>query len=349
MRSITDMEIPSFWRQTWALTKKNIIIAVYRKWFSTLLRSLIFPLILQVLLLEIQNFAKDENRYGVGDPHPIPTLADSMAASSKPLVLVQQPGLGSDFAPVLEKITGPLDSNKLIHLDDSDAIDVTCPVDYHGNSPCFAVVIFNDSPLSGHENATWNYTIRTDPALDSVAFNVYDTKSTTDQVYLPLQSAVENAMLNLTVSPAFLPYTYVTQEQKDDYSRKTYIALSLYLLSFIYYVTFIPVCQHLTSMIASERETGMSALIDAMGGGVAGPRVLSYVLFFYVLYLPLWIIMGVRKLSSLSIYSPLALLLTTRSILVSPFPRPERGCYNLVADLDWLGDNQHYGIQHRVL
>ncbi|KAI1088816.1 hypothetical protein F5B19DRAFT_495977 [Rostrohypoxylon terebratum] len=293
MRSLTDMEIPSFWRQTWALTKKNIIIAVYRKWFSTLLRSLVFPLILQVLLLEIQNFAKDDNKYGVGDPHTIPTLAESMAASSKPLVLVQQPGLGSDFAPVLEKITGPLDSNKLIHLNDEDAIDVTCPVDYHGNSPCFAVVIFNDSPLSGHEGATWNYTIRTDPALDSVAFNVYDTKSTTDQVYLPLQSAVENAMLNLTVSPAFLPYTYVTQEQKDDYSRKTYIALSLYLLSFIYYVTFIPVCQHLTSMIASERETGMSALIDAMGGGVAGPRVLSYVLFFYVLYLPLWIIMGV--------------------------------------------------------
>ncbi|KAI1099149.1 hypothetical protein F4804DRAFT_349610 [Jackrogersella minutella] len=293
MRSLNTMEIPSFWRQTWALTRKNFIITIYRNWFWTILRSLVFPLLLQVVLLEIQHFVKDDNKYGVGDPHPIPNLAESMAASSKPLVLVQEPGLGSDFQPVLDKITSPLDSNKLIHLSDPNQIDETCPVDYHGDSPCFAVVIFNDSPLSGHDNATWNYTIRTDPSLDSEAFNVFETNGATDQVYLPLQSAIENAMLNLTVTPNFMSYTYVTQEQKDDYSRKTFITLSFYLLSFIFYATFIPVCQHLTSMIASERETGMSALIDAMGGGVAGPRVLSYILFFYVLYLPLWIIMGV--------------------------------------------------------
>ncbi|KAI0837728.1 hypothetical protein F5Y06DRAFT_63286 [Hypoxylon sp. FL0890] len=291
MRSL-DIDLQLFWRQTWALTRKNFIITIQRKWFSTLLRALVFPIALQVLLLEIQNFSKDNNKYGVGDPHPIPSLAQSMAGSSKPLVLVQEPGLGPDFQPVLDKITSPLDSSRLIHLNNSDQVDVTCPVDYHGNSPCYAVVVFKDTPLSGHDNATWNYTIRTDPSYDSLSFNVYDNKGATDTIFLPLQSAIENAMLNLTTTPNFMAYTYVTQEQKDEYSRKTFIALSLYLLSFVYYLTFFPVCEHITSMMASERENGMSSLIDAMAGGAAGPRVISYILYFDILYLPLWIIMG---------------------------------------------------------
>ncbi|KAI1372674.1 P-loop containing nucleoside triphosphate hydrolase protein [Hypoxylon crocopeplum] len=279
-------------RQTWALTRKNLIIAVVRNWVSTLIRSLLFPILVLVLLLEVQNFSKDTNRYGIGDPHSIRSLADSLATDSKKLVLVQEPGLGPDFQPVLEKITDPLDSNRLVYLDDSEQIDANCPVDYHGNSPCHAVVIFNDSPLSGNPNATWNYTIRTEPSLDSWGFNVFDTNGAVDKVYLPLQLAIENAMLNLTDNPDFMAYTAVTQEERDEDSRKSFIAMALYMLSFVYYITFIPVGQHVAGMMAGERESGMSDLIDAMGGGVAWPRVLSYIITFDILYLPLWIIMG---------------------------------------------------------
>ncbi|KAI1383528.1 P-loop containing nucleoside triphosphate hydrolase protein [Hypoxylon trugodes] len=286
------MNFQSFGRQTWALTRKNLLIAVARNWLTTLLRSLVFPIALLVILLEIQNFSKDTNRYGIGDVHSIRSLADSLGTDTKSLVLVQEPGLGPDFQPVLNKITDPLNSNRLIYLNDSAQIDSTCPVDYHGNSPCHAVVIFKDTPLSGNINATWNYTIRTDPSLDNWAFNVFDTNSATDKIYLPLQLAIENAMLNLTDTPDFMAYTAVTQEKRDEESRKSFITLALYLLSFIYYMTFIPVSHHVSGMMAAERESGMSDLIDAMGGGVAWPRVLSYILTFDLLYLPLWIIMG---------------------------------------------------------
>ncbi|KAI1775561.1 P-loop containing nucleoside triphosphate hydrolase protein [Hypoxylon cercidicola] len=286
------MDFKSSGRQTWALTRKNLIIAVVRKWFSTLLRSLLFPILFLTLLLEIQNFSKDTNRYGYGNTHSIRSLADSLAESSKQLVLVQEPGLGPDFQPVLQKISDPLDSSRLIYLNDSSQVDATCPVDYHGNSPCYAVAIFKDSPLSGHVNATWNYTIRTDPALGSFSFNVFDSNGAADSVYLPLQSAIENAMANLTTNPDVMAYTYVTQEETDEDSRKSFITLALYLLSFIYYMTFISVCHHIAGMMASERESGMSDLIDAMGGGMAWPRVLSYVVTFDILYLPLYIIMG---------------------------------------------------------
>ncbi|KAI0385976.1 P-loop containing nucleoside triphosphate hydrolase protein [Hypomontagnella monticulosa] len=287
------MDFQTFGRQTWALTKKNLLITVTRKWFSTLLRSLVFPILVLVLLLEVQNFTKDNNRYGISNPRSIRSLADSMAATSKPLILVQEPDtVGPDFQPVLEKITKPLDQSKLIYLEDSKEIDSRCPVDYNGNSPCHAVVIFKDSPLSGHVNATWNYTIRTDPSLSAWSFNVFDANSATDKIYLPLQLAIENAMLNLTVNPDFMSYTGVTQAERDEASRKSFIAMSLYLLSFAYYITLIPVSHHVASMMSSERESGMSALIDAMGGGVAWPRVISYVITFDILYLPLWIIMG---------------------------------------------------------
>ncbi|KAI1074427.1 P-loop containing nucleoside triphosphate hydrolase protein [Whalleya microplaca] len=286
------MDYRSIGRQTWALTRKNFTIAVVRQWISTLLRSLVFPIVLLVLLLEIQNFSKDQNRYGIGSPRPVESLADSLRNSGKNLVLVQEPGLGSDFPPVLEKITEPLDQSKVIHLNDSSKIDSTCPVNYHGSSPCHAVVVFKDSPLSGNINATWNYTIKTDPAVDTFAFNVYDVSGPSYSLYLPLQIAIENSMTNSSDNPDFMPFTAFTQEESDERSRKSFISIAEYTLSVVFYVTLIPVSHHVSSMMASERESGMSHLIDAMGGGLALPRVISYVVTFDILYLPLYIIMG---------------------------------------------------------
>ncbi|KAI1341443.1 hypothetical protein F5Y15DRAFT_431193 [Xylariaceae sp. FL0016] len=255
------MMLKSTARQTWALMRKNLNI-ITRKWFSTLLRSLILPIALLVLLLEIQNFSANKNKYDIGSPHFIRSLADSMQ-DSRPLVVVHNNTLGLDFPPVLEKIVQPLGS-KVVHLDDESKVDLKCPVDYHGSSPCHAVVIFNDSPLSGRENASWSYSIRADPSLASRRFDVWDNDSAADR----------------------------TQEEIDDSSRAAFQGLALYILSFVFFITMVPVAHHLSSMMAGERDSGMSQLIDAMGGGVAVPRVLSYVISFDLLYLPLWIILG---------------------------------------------------------
>lgn len=288
------MSLPLILRQTWALTRKNFLVAVVRGWRSTLIRSLILPIALLVLLLEIQNFSKDKNKYGFGSPETVLDLVDTV--HEKKLVFVRSPDLGPDFDPVFNKIVAPLRPSTFLELDNAGDIQSTCPVDYHGISPCHAVVIFNDSPESGRPGAHWNYTIRTDPSQVENPFNVFTTDGPLNQLFLPLQVAIENAITNSTTVPDVLKYSHAgTQEQADEASRRMFLTMALYILSFVFFMTMMPVSHHVASMIASERESGLSHLIDAMGGGVTTPRVLSYIGTFYILYLPLWIILGCCK------------------------------------------------------
>ena len=289
------MDLKLLGRQTWALTRKNFIVTVLRKWISTFIRALILPILLLVLLLEIQNFTKDDKRYGFGSPNAVRDLADTIPDDQK-IVFVQTPGLGPDFGPVYRKITGPLRQESILELDNPIDIDNTCPVDFHGKSPCYAVVIFNDTPESGRPNAHWNYTIQTDPSDTAFDPNPFTTDNPMEQIFLPLQVAVENAITGSDTKPEVLKYTSQgTQEQADELKRQNFIVLALYILSFVFFMTMMPASHHVSSMIAADRESGMSELIDAMGGGAAIPRVLSHVITFDILYLPLWIILGVCK------------------------------------------------------
>ncbi|KAI0538264.1 hypothetical protein GGR58DRAFT_312330 [Xylaria digitata] len=282
---------PTFLGQTLALVKKNLVVTIKRKWFSTIIRSLVLPILLLVLLLEIQNFSKDQNRYGIGSPHPIKSLRDSLKGS-KPIVISRAPSLGPDFPPVLDRFEKALGDHKVIYVDE-DQLDNTCPVDYHGRSPCHAAILFTESPGSGNVNATWEYDIRTDPALESYHFNVFDTNGAAESIILPLQLAIENAITNSTETPDIQAYTGDTQDEVDESSRKNFQVLALYILSFVFFITMVPVAHHVAGLVTYDRESGMSQLIDAMGGsGAVWSRVLSSVITFDLLYLPLWIILG---------------------------------------------------------
>ncbi|RYP51833.1 hypothetical protein DL768_002909 [Monosporascus sp. mg162] len=254
-----------FWRQTWALIRKNFLIVVARSWLSTLIRSLILPIALLVVLLEIQNFNRTGNVYGFGSPNKIPSLADSV--NTKKLVFVNSPELGPDFPPVFEKIVEPLGVDAVLQLDNEGEIERTCPVDYDGNSPCHAVVLFNDSPLSDRPGALWNYTVRTDPNYLRGTYNPFVTEGAVEDLFLPLQIAIENAITNSTTTPDLLKYTYgfSSQEEAEAAERDGFLAVCLYILTFVFFMTMMPVAHHVAGMMAGERESGMSDLIDAMG------------------------------------------------------------------------------------
>ncbi|KAI0391785.1 hypothetical protein F5Y17DRAFT_460472 [Xylariaceae sp. FL0594] len=289
------MNNPHFLGQTLALIKKNLVVALKRQWISTPLRALVLPLILLILLLEVKSFARDPNVYGIGDPHPFKDVKDSLR-DGKPVVIARNSTVGPDFLPVLDRFKKSLGTANVIELGDPDELkfNATCPVDYHGHSPCYALVIFKDSPESGQVNATWEYEIRTDPALQTYgAFNVHNNDGPTQNIILPLQAAIENAIGNLTVTPDVQIFTQYTQAEADKLNSKGYLQLALYTLSFVFFITMCFAGNHLSSMMAKDRATGMSQLIDAMtGNGAAWSRVMSYVLTFDVLYLPLFIIMG---------------------------------------------------------
>ncbi|OHW97887.1 ATP-binding cassette sub-family a member 9 [Colletotrichum incanum] len=63
-------------------------------------------------------------------------------------------------------------------------------------------------------------------------------------------------------------------------------------LGIVCFASMLALVFHIVGTIASERESGMSQLIDIMGGGAASARVLSYVVAFDIIYFPTWVILG---------------------------------------------------------
>ncbi|KAK5624427.1 hypothetical protein RRF57_000143 [Xylaria bambusicola] len=286
------MNNPTFLGQTLALIKKNLVVAVKRKWLSTIIRSLIIPIVLLVLLLEIQNFIKDPNHYGIGTIHPIRDLQDSLQGS-KPIVVATSAGLGPDFPPILDRIEKSLGTHHVIKRVNEDEIESTCPVDSHGHSPCHAAVHFKNSPDGDNDGDKWDYGILTDPAFLTYGFDVFNTNSGVERIVLPLQLAINKAITNSTEIPDIQAFTGLSQKEADDFSRMDFQAIALYTLSFVFFFTMVPVAHHVAGAVTYDRDSGMSQLVDAMGGGGAiWARVLSYVITFDILYLPLWIILG---------------------------------------------------------
>jgi ATP-binding cassette, subfamily A (ABC1), member 3 len=284
-----------FMRQTVALTKKTLIIAIVRNWFSTILRGLIVPIAFLVLLLNIKNLILGNGGYGVGNPAPVQNLADAIP-SSKKLVFVQPPGLGSDVVRVVQQITSSLGSKQLVYLTDPNDLLTTCRQSLHGDSDCFAAVQFNDSPLStgGTTKGVWSYTIHADNSHNGFGFHVSQHNNDQDTIFLPLQVALENAMTNSTIIPNTYMFTTITHAQEEINAREQYQRLVISTYSIAFFISMVSPVYHVVSMITSDRESGMTQLIDAMGGS-SPARIMSYVLAFDILYLPCWVIFGFCK------------------------------------------------------
>jgi hypothetical protein len=284
-----------FVRQTWALTKKTLLIAVVRHWFSTLFRALVLPIAFLVLLLNIKSLLLGNNTYGVGSPAPVQSL-DAAVSNSAKLVFVQPPGLGPDVAKVVDTLANPLlrANKQLVFLTDENDLLLTCKESLRGTSDCFAAVVFNDSPLTIGKNNMWNYTIRADNQRNGRTFHVNQHSNDEDVIYLPLQVALENAITNSTVIPDQYMFTSITQATADANARNSYQHLVIFSYSIAFFISMVSPIYHSVGMVTTERESGMTQLIDAMGG-VGAARILSYVIAFDIIYLPCWIVFGIRE------------------------------------------------------
>ena len=283
-----------FAKQTWALTKKNLLIAVVRHWFATLIRALILPVAFMVLLSNIKNFLIAKNGFGMSTPVPVQSLANALSNDRK-FVIVQSPHLGFDVSTVVAKVTEPLRSNqRLVFLSDEHDLITTCVESLSGVSECFAALVFNDSPATVRGNGIWNYTVRTDENLSGGTFFASSHSNDQERVYLPLQVAVDNAITNSTIIPNEFLFSSISQATQNDNVRSAYIGLIIQIYGIAFFIGIVSGVYHLVGMISTERETGMSPLIDAMGGSSAA-RVCSYLLAFDIIYLPSWIIIGIGK------------------------------------------------------
>ncbi|KPM40517.1 hypothetical protein AK830_g6070 [Neonectria ditissima] len=279
-------------RQTEALTRKIFLITVVRHWVSTLLRCLIVPIAILVLVLEIQNFSPNSSKFGVGSPSPIQSLPNSLPNGAK-LFFVQPSRLGSDVGSVVKKLTESLGSKaKPEIIEGEDELMTRCRTNLNGKTDCYAAVIFNDSPLTSTGHKHWNYTIRVSSASSTSHFDVNQNNNQHNFAYASLQLAIENAMTNSTTIPTSFMFTRTTQEQADTLQRRNFADAIIGGLGIVSFLSMLSSAFHVIGMIASERESGMTQLIDVMGGGAAAARVLSYVVAFDIIYLPCWIIFG---------------------------------------------------------
>ncbi|KAK9427506.1 hypothetical protein V1505DRAFT_379941 [Lipomyces doorenjongii] len=282
-----------FFRQTWALAKKTLLIVVVRRWNTTLIRAVLLPVAFMVLLANLKNFLAPSNGYGIGSRLPVQSLVSNVPQNEK-LVFVQTPGLGSDVFTVVEKLSVPLRAaNKtLVYLTQVEDLITTCKESLQGVSDCFAAVVFNDSPLTTGNSGIWNYTIRTDSALDGSTFHVNQQNNDQQRVILPLQVAIDNAITNSSIIPNEYMFTTISQSTASDNVRKLYQGLIISTYGIVFFITTVSSIYHLAGMISTDRESGMTQLIDAMGGSAAS-RICSYILAFNIVYLPSWIVIGI--------------------------------------------------------
>ncbi|KAI1423993.1 hypothetical protein F5Y12DRAFT_487698 [Xylaria sp. FL1777] len=300
----------AFFRQTWTLTAKNLKIIVVRHSLATVIRAFILPILLAAFLSFARYLFVSPSQYGIGDLHAVRSLSDGLhlaAPDGRNKVVFVNNGLaGGDIDQIIDTLMDQVTAagKDAVKLSELNELSSECRTTLRGSSMCYGAVVFNSSPNEGN-GGIWNYTLRADSALGS---NIFTDKDDNDsQVYsLPLQRAVDSAIANLDASnnrgsrslPGTsdeYPFTTLTMEERNQQIRQIYQSSLTNFLAVAFVLVVIGVCYHMTGHMATEREVGMSQLLDAMmptkylwQAQVA--RLLSHHLSFTVVYLPGWVI-----------------------------------------------------------
>ncbi|KAH6997790.1 hypothetical protein BKA56DRAFT_536741 [Ilyonectria sp. MPI-CAGE-AT-0026] len=295
---MVSFDLRAFARQLRALIYKNLLITVVRNPIGFLVSIYGIPIAILALLSSIPSLLSSSNGFGVGTPAPIKNLADTITGK---LVIVQPPNIGPDAVRVIKTFTEPLSKDRILFLDDESYLTTVCLANLRGVSDCHAAVTFIDSPLttskianSQSTNHTWQYAIRADPARDDTKFDAKTHKSDQENLYLPLQLAINNAITNSTTIPEVFMFTPETQEEQDREHRQSSVLLIGQVYVFALFACYFVIIYRFTGLITTERESGMSQLVDAMGGGsAAAARVLAWLIIFDILCVPCFVVFGV--------------------------------------------------------
>ncbi|KAI0441849.1 hypothetical protein F4803DRAFT_398996 [Xylaria telfairii] len=300
----------AFLRQTWTLTAKNLKIIVVRHSFATTIRAFLLPIILAAFLSFARYIFVPPSTYGISDLHAVRSLPNALQRASpdgrNTVVFVNNGFAGGDIDQVIDVLADQVTNagKDAVKLSELSALTSTCRSTLRGSSMCYGAVVFNSSPKEG-KGGIWNYTLRADGALGGRIF--VDEDDNDSQIYtLPLQRAVDSAIADLGASndggsrslPATTdeyPFTPLTAEERQQQIRRLYQSSLTNFLAVAFVLVVIGVCYHMTGHMATEREIGMSQLLDAMmptkylwQAQVA--RLLSHHLSFSIVYLPGWVI-----------------------------------------------------------
>ncbi|KAJ5018708.1 ABC transporter A family member 2 [Colletotrichum sp. SAR 10_99] len=297
-------------RQIGILTIKNYIILISRHTGSTIYTALILPIILTIYLGIGRNLNGPQNDYGIADPRAVRSLQDGLSAadgSRNIVVFINNGTTGGDIERVISSLSDEVaaagkNATTIANVDD---LSLICQTATRGTTPCYGAVVFHSSPSEG-DGGFWNYTLRGDPALGQ-KFQV--SKSDNDaQVYtLPLQRAIDSAIVRLNSTEGNSDplanlqewgFTDETEDEREASVRRRYQQTFIDYLAVSFVLALIGVSYHLPGHVATEREKGLSQLIDAMMSTRYEwePQVARMVANFYAfatIYFPGWLVASI--------------------------------------------------------
>ncbi|TQN69265.1 ATP-binding cassette sub-family A member 17 [Colletotrichum shisoi] len=307
----------AFLRQTWTLTVKNWKI-ILRHAVAAVFIAFILPLALTTFFSFAKNLFVPPAVYGISDPRTVRSLPDALdaAASSgrETVVFVNNGFSGGDIDSVIDVLANSVESAGKTALRRSSVTDlgIDCPTNLRGVSQCYGAVVFQASPSEGPGDY-WNYTLRSDGALRSIVVDV-DSDRNDAQIYLlPLQRAVDVAIASIQSASSSAsasspidqgplpeavneyPFTSITQEERAVRIRINYQSAITNWMGVAFMTSVLFVTYHLTGFIATERESGMIRLVDAMmpvkrTWHAQAARIISYHISFSLIYIPGWVI-----------------------------------------------------------
>ncbi|KAG8529724.1 uncharacterized protein KY384_005205 [Bacidia gigantensis] len=298
-----------FLRQIWALTWKNILLILYRHPFTTPLRAFLLPVIFVGFLSYARNLFLPPSRYGIGTAEPIRSFHDALGISDgsrETVAFVNNGFTGGNIQKIIDEVAGiARTSGKTVQVLGAETdLLTTCRSSIRGVSTCFAAAVFYASPDEG-PGGMWNYSLRADGGLGS---KIDVKKSTNDaEIYvLPLQHEIDFAIArqNSTIDQSALPqevfqypFTNLNQDERDDQIRTRYMSGIVQVLAVAYFIGMVGVVYQLVGLIASERELGMTQIIEASMPNRRRwePRIIRYIsyhLAFDIMFAAGWVVIA---------------------------------------------------------
>ncbi|EGX93088.1 ABC transporter [Cordyceps militaris CM01] len=297
-------------RQTWTLVRKNLRSLVFRHYAIIFLMAFFVPLILAVFFSFARNLFVPPATFGIGSIRPLMPIGEALRhgrdAGRTKLLLVNNGHAGGDTDKVLDDVAATVEAANagvsVVRVSTEVDLLTECRSTLRGVTSCFNAIVIRSSPNEG-SGGIWNYTIRTDAAFYQVPFRIQvDKGDNVEQIYLiPTQHMVDKAIAKISSQQDPLAdvqektFTSLTSDERLARTRRLYHKSIINFLGVAFIATIIWISYHLTGFVATERETGMSQLIDAMMP-VRKPcfamfaRLLAHHLSFSLLYAPAWIL-----------------------------------------------------------
>lgn len=297
--------MPLLLRQIWTLTKKNLLIVLWRHLASTVIRAFLLPVIFMFFISYAKNFFVPPANFGVGSATPVRSLLNALQEAGgghNTVAFVDNGFTDGEIGNIISQLSTVVTSAGLrpVVVADETALLSQCRSTLRGSTACYAGVNFHSSPTQG-TGGIWNYTLHADGSLGSKTF--VDQNNNDQELYiLPFQHAIDSYIaqaqgLTLPSNIDEFPYTTSTNAQRAANIVRLYQGTLISILAVAFFLGMVGVTYQLVGHMASERELGMSQLIEAMMPNKRRwepqvARLVSYHLAFDIIYLPGWVLSG---------------------------------------------------------